>query len=910
MSEDRVVRQWKNWGGKGFALAAALATTCAVQADVIWRKSGHSDGAGVSSFNTGAGWANGEAPSAANEYRWSGASFRTPDRWNGGDFVFLGKNIHFGKGSTIVHKSFGTSYVEFPEAVFGWEGNDSGLTWSVAAENVTARAGGHLIIQTPEATPLLLGVNRGTSNVFLMEARFSGAAGTAVAHSHMYGDKMPDDVTGFLYLKGDNSDYKGIWKLYNHNNAKDRAGVVLVLDHPHAAGGDPGTFRDDAIQIWNNGALAVTPNACADGPFAPVNRGIKLTGAARVTTLSDEVWSLGMPITGPGGLMKTGVGTVRLCAAYTANGPITVADGTLALSDGFAAPNGPPVMTVAPQAALMIEPLTGAGLTLDNLALPDGSGFSPFAATDGSVGVVTLGDGCTLGAGPYKLSLAGDWSKVAANADFAAVRIPKTVREVSADDFVLVGRSVATLPRASFSVRAEDGVQTVYVSVRPVVELSEAVDQKNPNGGQWFASQAETWADGQSPSADKDYVVQRSVYNTLRTTNWGQQDYVFPGGSLTMNASQALAHKGSRFEVSNFVLHANVIVSASGNGLSPEQIISGTMFIADSAINAPVRFMGFAAQFLRIESEIRGRGSMSFRPYDFYVDPTSNYSSLHTLTGDNSGFTGKIAVKSSFALDENRETDSHAMTLAFTRPEALGGSPASFECEGIRLDHKCWLKPLASMTYETPNRGLRNAGWMAGIEVPEDVAFNLKTTVSYTGALQKEGSGTLGLGGTFIIGTPTWDATNDHVGERGILRIEEGWIKPLATTAFTGLKLTFGVKGGIAVDVRPEDASVAQYGLFNAYVAHGPDAEGSFVMDGETLPVRIDGLAASDAFARVTICTVPAETAAKLRGRIVFRRTTKGITADVEEDVVTIDGEEYTRFTAVCHPKGTSFYLR
>ena len=53
--------------------------------------------------------------------------------------------------------------------------------------------------------------------------------------------------------------------------------------------------------------MAVTPNACADGPFAPVNRGIKLTGAARVTTLSDEVWSLGMPITGPGGLMKTGV---------------------------------------------------------------------------------------------------------------------------------------------------------------------------------------------------------------------------------------------------------------------------------------------------------------------------------------------------------------------------------------------------------------------------------------------------------------------------------------------------------------------------------------------------------------------------------------------------------------------------
>ena len=56
-----------------------------------------------------------------------------------------------------------------------------------------------------------------------------------------------------------------------------------------------------------------------------------LVDAGRFTTLGDEAWTLGMPVTGPGTLRKTGRGTVVLCGPYTA-GAITVEEGTLALS--------------------------------------------------------------------------------------------------------------------------------------------------------------------------------------------------------------------------------------------------------------------------------------------------------------------------------------------------------------------------------------------------------------------------------------------------------------------------------------------------------------------------------------------------------------------------------------------------
>lgn len=887
--------------------ACALLASRAVFAGTIWRKSGGGDVMGTSSFTMGEQWQDGKPPSKGNVYMWTSGTFRTPAA-NSGTYTFAGDQIRFGANATIAHKTYGTGVVIFPDAVFGWKDSDSGIAVNLAAERTTGRLGGVFTIQTPEATPLLFAVNHGTSNAFWVDARFQGEAGTAVAFSHMDGNglSLSADVSGSLRLLGDNSAYKGVWNVYNHANAAGRAGVVIVFGHPLSAGGDPGAPRPDAVRLSGDGALALMPEACAEGPFAPPNRGVTLVDAGRFTTLGDEAWTLGMPVTGPGTLRKTGRGTVVLCGPYTAVGAITVEEGTLALSDGFSAPDGLPPLTVQAGATFALAARTGAGWTASGLALPDRVAFLASVAADGTVGAVTVDASCTLGEGPYPVRLSGQTAALTTGRAGPFAYIPVSVRRVAASDFLLCDAADGTLPRCDLSVREEDGLQIVSVAARPVVRLADTVGSPNPatTGGQWFLANSETWADGAAPSPDKDYLVETRVSNTLRTSSKGPA-YAFGGGSLTLAAGQTLAHKNARLTVSNFILHANAKINAAGGGAA-DQVIDGTMVVV-AATNAAVSFMGVENQRLWIASDICGSGAMTFCPYWWNGIPDVNVTT-HTLAGDNARYVGKITVKSDFS--EREEVGARAAVLQFTRPEALGGEPPAFEYEWIRLDRKCWLRPLASMTFESRNRGLRNAGWTAGILVDADITFNLKTMISYTGALWKEGAGTLGLGGAYYIGTPTWDARNDHVGERGILRIEEGWVKPLATTAFTELKLVFGAQGGIALDVESEDPGVARHGLFNAYVAHGADTEGSFILMGEALAVRLDGFDAARPHVRVPICTVPAETAAKLAGKIAVRRPLKNIDVKVVADEVAVDGIAYTRFSAVCAPSGLVLLLR
>ncbi|MGN0846852.1 MAG: autotransporter-associated beta strand repeat-containing protein [Kiritimatiellia bacterium] len=872
---------------------------------------GKGDAGGKTSFNTGNDWPNGEAPCAGNVYVWSGSTFRTPDIKDGANtYVFAGDRIEF-TGGSLAHKTCGSNYVEFPDAVFGKEGSTDEILWSISYEEVTCRIGGNFKVNSR----LRFGVNGGRSNVWINDGSLVGGPNAIVDLSHGYGADA-NNPTGRMRVRGDNSQYQGVWRVYNRSGAEQKAGVILIFESPTAIGAAPDAMRMDAVQLSNGGALAVSPELCAEAPFAPVNRGVTLgEGESRVTTISNETWSLGMPVTGAGALRKMGTGTVRLCAASTATGAWIVEQGTLAISDGFSAPNGLPSITVNPGAAFVVEPFGAAGLTLTGLALPDGVGFSGMVR-DGQVGAVTLDETCTLGAGPYTIRLNGDVETILTGQPVAVARIPVAVRALTAADFVLKLDAVDNpVPRTELLFAEEDGMQTVSVRVRKEVSLVEAAKNNNTiNGGNWYITDAVTWSDGLAPSADKDYIVPFGAARTLRTSpggRSGRQPLVFPGASLALRGNGTwLAHKNAHLTISNFVLWGNTRINAAGvDETVTNQVIAGTVVLPEAAGSAAAVLHGVAYQRLWIESDIRGTGSLTAQPYDDSGVKVTNVTE-HTLAGDNSAWTGKLIVNSK-DRDPSPSLPREA-TLAFTRPEALGGSPAAPQGEWIRLENNTYLRPLASMTYETPNRHIRNAGWKAGIDVGEGIEFRLKTMLYFTGAIWKEGAGTLALGGTSVIGSSTWDATNDQIGKRGILRVVEGWVKPLSTTAFAKLKLVFGEGGGLAVDARPADAGVAEYGLFNRYVARGEDTEGSFILpEGRALEVRIDGYEAFETGTlRVPLCTVPAETAAKLAGRINVRRPLKGCRAQIETDEVTYDGAAYTRFRIALGRDGFAVILR
>lgn len=888
--------------GLGLMLTATSAT-----AGLIWRKSGWSDGAGQSSFNTGIGWGNAQAPCAGNTYKWTSGTFRTPQS-NSGSYVFAGDQITFGDKAIVAHKSYGTSYVEFPNVVF--EG--SGIAWSMAAEKVTGRIGGNITIKTTAASPLTFGVNRGLRNTFLMEAKFIGEPDAVVRLSHTYGDNKPEDIVGFMRLVGDNSAYKGKWQVANIANFGDGPGVVLVLESPTAAGDVPNAPIPDAIALSNGGALAIAPGLCAEGPFTPENRGVSLTGLSRFTTLSNESWATAMPICGDGELHKTGAGTVALGGAYSA-GAISVEEGRLTFIEGFTTPDGFPPLTVADGASVGIESRSAAGMTLTGAALPARCEFVAYLdLEDGeTTGTITLDDRCSLGEGPYGVRLTSLGSGVKRVA-CPAVRIPVSVREVTADDFVVQELESGSLPKYEVEVTTEDGVQTVALVRRQVVLISDAV----ATGSGWYLYRPELWEDGLEPTADKDYMAQRSAAGSLRTSA-GYDDYTFTGGSLTLKENQELAHKNVAF-TANLVLNANSLVNAAGNanGIYPQRLC-GTLTIASSAdatndtqvSGNPAKLMASTTQTLLVDSEILGTGDLRLAPY-YYRNYEGTNSTTITLTGDNSRFTGRLKVSSDFGTFID---DPVSCVVAFTRPEALGGPIPQFRSEGIRLDMKAYLQPLASMTYETPNRFVRNASTDAGFLIGEGIDFTFKGTLAYTGVMHKRGAGTLLLGGSTIVGTPSWNAWNDQPGKRAVWSVEEGAIKPISLDTFKQLKLVFGEAGMLAIDVNPADAGVKELGLFTPYGGgdhDGKDPEGAIVLQGDRLTVRIDGADPAASDFTLPLLTVANLTAEKLAGRIKVLRPGPNLRARVVSDKVTRDNVEYVRFSAEVYHTGVSIIIQ
>lgn len=867
-------------------------------ASEVWRKSGYSDGGGTSSFNTGAGWGNNEAPSAANTYRWTDGTFRTPDT-RSGSYVFQGSKITFGKSSTIAHKTYKDGYVEFPNVVFDGEN----IWWSIASEGVSGRIGGNIYIES--ANPLQFGVNRGTSNVFIMEARFHGNNSTVIDLTHTCTDNIPDDSTGTLRLLGDNADYYGKMRVYNRG-VTAKAGVVLSLESKTAAGGIPESLMPDAITLSNDGGLAVAEHLCAEGPYAPANRGVTIVDVGRFTTISNETWALGMPVTGAGKLLKTGSGTVVLAGEYSA-GTVEVAAGTLALAPGFSVTTAF-VPAVADVAAFEVRATDAEGFTLSNVTLPVMTRIVGFMdnETDQSTPVV-LDASCNLSEGPYVLDLSvrpvSDAGK-----SYPVVRIPTSVKVVTAADFtsaVTSGGDGTPFPFYGVEIEMVDGMQTVSIHRRAVVRMSEDTANKNTiNGGQWYIPDAVTWEDGCAPSPGKDYYIDRGAYSTLRTGAGVNGLVDFAGGSLTLGANKTLAHKAVELHVDQFYVMPKAIVNAAGNGGAGNQKISGKMTLLGNENNEANRFNFYSCdndnskQNLELTCDISGMGRLYLMAYDLpNVTQADVTAASPTLSGDNSKFFGELLLYSAFVSAGRAE---EGVTLNFTRPEALGGPRENFvqpAYKMIEVMNGCGLHPTVSMTMETANRGIQFTG-ATRVIVDEGQTFTLNSTLTYNRAtVSKVGAGTLKLGGGVRVGardesTPT--------GADNILYVKEGWLKPGSVTPFKPLKLRFAAAGGLRLDEKPTDENVATYGLFNTFTPEQDTAtgEGSFVLDGDSLKVAIDLASPETQRFLVPICTVPSALAAKLEGKIVVEKPKSGLSVAVVKDTVELEGVAYTRFSA------------
>jgi autotransporter-associated beta strand protein len=276
------------------------------------------DALNVTSFNTGAHWVGGAAPSAANDYFSGGFFLRTPpDALN---YTFLGASLTLenpvsagvGNGS-ILEKYSGAAgtgrtitinNLTNTAGAIVRSGNANGTIITFAGNHYTIAGNSAIWADQSEfiiASPLL-----GSDGVFLTNRVNPNVGGGVVNH---------------VAYSGTNSGFTGSWVI--------GGGIVEVLN-ANSWPANPSVFNPAQIFM---GDMAGVPNASgalldtAGSAFTNSNGGITIGANSTINTPSTTL--IGVPITGGFSITKSGAGTLTLTVPATYTGGTVIAAGTL-----------------------------------------------------------------------------------------------------------------------------------------------------------------------------------------------------------------------------------------------------------------------------------------------------------------------------------------------------------------------------------------------------------------------------------------------------------------------------------------------------------------------------------------------------------------------------------------------------
>lgn len=265
-----------------------------------------------------------------------------------------------------------------------------------------------------------------------------------------------------------------------------------------------------------------------------------------------------------------------------------------------------------------------------------------------------------------------------------------------------------------------------------------------------------------------------------------------------------------------------------------------------------------------------------------------------TLSGDNSGLSGKVKVSTA----ANDPTVNMAVRIADA--DALGGAMPSFTYDGVSLDSWSLLCVTGSTAFDEPTRGLFVSG--AAIVDVQNAAdeFALASQMTLAGELVKEGKGTLALGGALKF---TADQLSTPLDGMNVLTVSAGRIRPASKDGANGLAITFAAKTGLRFAPLAEtDADVTKYGLYDVA---WPTPFDLTATDGK-LDVAVDVPEGTKESFSFGICTVAEDAADALDGNIVIPKI-KGLRESVVREPA-VNGA--VTFRAVYEKRGMILILR
>jgi hypothetical protein len=324
------------------------------------------------------------------------------------------------------------------------------------------------------------------------------------------------------------------------------------------------------------------------------------------------------------------------------------------------------------------------------------------------------------------------------------------------------------------------------------------------------------WSDGLPPSPEKDYFVSSSFGVVFRDTKFDGHslvcDNVWFGIYSDKQKIPLVVTNGGRTRLQrapmfNYVLQGMLCILKGGKKLFDHMICVGNR------------------SKLTIESVIKGDGDLlvwlnpEHQDDAKYYDPV-NWTSTVELNGENSAYTGRIAVYAGAKGDfkkyfEDKGKLQYApssvsnVTLVVSKQENLGGPVPEFTFDSLSVSNECRLVLKETSVYDEPTRGwaFPERGY---IQVPDGKHVTVAKTITYGSELVKEGAGTLTLAAV-----PRFysEGISSSTPNGAKLKVLSGALRVGAPDAVKGLALEFAAKTKLIVPMLPDGSDSEAAGL-------------------------------------------------------------------------------------------------
>ena len=723
-------------------------------------------------------------------------------------------------------------------------------------------------------------------------------------------------------ITGDFSEFKGGVTLAAGNSAARLNGLELTSA---SAFGDASVARTDYLTVGNWTRWTIG-NDVTQSATKGITLDLTGSGTSALYAADGASWTLSAPVAtkteGVGTLQKTGAGTVTLAGSLSVPN-LDVKEGTLVI-DASATFEKATALTIRSGATV----ITRQGTAIPNVTVTkeDNAIFSADFTVPYADGATTPLDYSTLTAEgwagmdrPLPLKLSTPIAHpVNAALRLPMIKLPSALNATAADFSDTTGKTY-DLPVTSFEVeKGNDGCDTVYLNVRPVVYLSANSSQtvkgivylleanQTDSSGAEFA----TWTDGQAVHAGADYVVANGS-STVTGKWWNEGTWTFPGESLTFASGKfATKAKSNEFNCVVFCDGTTLLAHGYANG-DCRHVISGDCSLPSGIVT------------VTLSTEALSGGKTTRRVIDFAGTLTGAGALTYSgsadglcarFEGDGSSFAGSIkndatGTESAPAFLECADLNALLAQRTVVNEQAL---QASGNFSGFHVTE--------DGTFADNGFGLMLNGYYSSISVAEEKTLTVagKMVLGHA-TTSKRGGGTLVLAGTTLYGAvAATKPENITIGSTSYcLELRGGWVKPVAWNNEASYYRTrfkaVSADSGFAFDAEPTDEHIAKYGLCLAY-----DDAITFASDETTLPIKID-LPETWALANgrrkvmerlaVPVLTVTDACAATLAGKLKVVKNYRGAKASITSAAAT-DMEGFTTFTVTFEPQGLAVIIR